>query len=451
MKQHKRRLEILSFYDSTGITAHLEAMAQKGWALEKISNNVWHYRRVEPTALGYSVVYLPSSSEFDPGPTAESQELQEFCARAGWVQVANQAQMHIFRNLDPHAVPIDTDPELQIGVIHKAMKKNFLPSQFLMLFLGILQLVLLSVRVNIDPIGFLSQNANLVNILCWCTIIAMSVVDLAKYFLWRTMALEKAREGEFLPTKGSQKFQKFCLILVLGCFFLWLASTADPREGTMVGISFLLMTLLIVTLFGIKNTMKKRGASAGITRTVFIIMTLVLSGTMVVGLTFAAIQIVNSDRFQPEVETYEWNGLTFELHHDEIPLELADLMDTGDTVFSTQLFRHHSLLLTHVSASQDPKLGEDFEAVLGYNIYDVHFPPLKQLVRENMTRYYNDEGDAFLPVELEIPGVQISRHYLFGEPWNTLLLDYGSRYVLLHPGWEMTPEQIQTAAQILAP
>ena len=451
MKQHKRRLEILSFYDSTGIVSHLESMSQKGWALEKISNNVWHYRRIEPKTLRYSVVYLPSSSEFDPGPTAESQELQAFCAQAGWIQTANQAQMHIFCNEDPQPLPIDTDPELQIEVIHKAMKKNYLPSQFLMLFLGFLQLVLLAVRAKMDPIGFLSQNANLVNILCWSTIIAMSVVDLVKYFRWRKKALEKARDGEFLPTKGSQKFQKFCLILVLGCFFLWLASTTDPREGTMVGISFLLMTLLIVTLFGIKNAMKKRGSSAGTSRTVFIIMALVLSLVMVLGLTFAAITVVQSDRFTPETETYEWNGHTYTLHTDEIPLELSQLMDTGDTVFSSQLYRYSSLLLTHISVSQDPKHGSEFETVLGYNIYDVHFPPLKNLVQENMLRYYNDEGDAFLPVELDIPGVQISRHYFFGEPWNTLLLDYGSRYVLLHPGWEMTPEQIQTAAAILAP
>ena len=191
MKKHKHRLEILSFYDSTGIIAHLETMAQKGWALEKISNNVWHYRRIEPKVLRYSVVYLPSSSEFDPGPTAESQELQALCAQAGWIQTANQAQMHIFCNEDPNPLPIDTDPELQIEVIHKAMKKNYLPSQFLMLFLGFLQLVLLAVRVNMDPIGFFCQNANLVNILCWSLIIAMSAVDLAKYFHWRKKAVEK--------------------------------------------------------------------------------------------------------------------------------------------------------------------------------------------------------------------------------------------------------------------
>ena len=219
----------------------------------------------------------------------------------------------------------------------------------------------------------------------------------------------------------------------------------------MVGLSFLLMSFLIFIMFGIKNAMKKRGASAGTSRTVFIIMTLVLSVVMALGLTFAAIKVVQSDRFAPEQETYEWKGHTYTLHTDEIPLRLEDLTDTADTVFSTQLYRYSSLLLTHISASQDPKRGSKFETILGYNIYDVHFPLLKNLVRENMTRFYDDEGDDFLPVEIDIPGMQVLRHHVYGEPWNTLLLDYGSRYVLLHPGWEMTPEQIQTAAAILAP
>ena len=38
MKPVKRRMEIVSFFDHTGISEHLEKMAAKGWLIEKITN-----------------------------------------------------------------------------------------------------------------------------------------------------------------------------------------------------------------------------------------------------------------------------------------------------------------------------------------------------------------------------------------------------------------------------
>lgn len=451
MKQHKRRMEIFSFHDSTGIVSHLEAMAQKGWALEKVSNNIWHYNRIEPKNLRYAVVYLPSSSEFDPGPTAESRELQEFCSRAGWVQVGNQAQMHIFCNQDPNPVPIDTDPELQVEVIHKAMKKNYIPSQITMLILGIVQVLLCVMRFHTNPITFLRSNANWVGLMCWILVIAMSVVDLTKYFTWRKKAVLAAREGEFLPTNGSQKFQKCCLVMVLGGMALWLINLADAEEATIVSISFLYAFLLFGSVFGVKALMKKRGASRGATRAAVWITAFAMAFALMGGMTFFAITMANENWFAPEVETYEWNGRTFERHSDKIPLRIEDLTDGGDFLYSTQLIRSDSIFLTHISATQDAVMGADPSIMFGYNIYDIRFPLLYGMVKDAVLKGYDDPGDEFIPVDIQIEGAQVSRHCRWGEPWNTLLVCYDSRIILLHPGWEMSEEQIRTAAKILAP
>lgn len=181
MSDTKRRLEILSLYDSTGITAHLEKMARKGWALEKITNFTWRYRRIEPKELHYCVVYLPSSSEFDPGPTEANRELQEFCAQAGWVQVASLAQMHVFCNEAPDPIPIETEPAVQIDIIHRAMKKHFLPSQLAMLAIGVLQVAMSAWRYFLHPLDFLCDSSNYMILLCWGLIIAMSGYDIARY------------------------------------------------------------------------------------------------------------------------------------------------------------------------------------------------------------------------------------------------------------------------------
>lgn len=65
MKNTKRRIEPLSFFDHTGISGHLEKMAAKGWMIEKIVNTGWVYRRIEPKKIHFAVSYFPKASEFD--------------------------------------------------------------------------------------------------------------------------------------------------------------------------------------------------------------------------------------------------------------------------------------------------------------------------------------------------------------------------------------------------
>ena len=59
MKGKKRKLELLSFYDHTGIERHLADMAQKGWMIERMSNYFWTYRKIQPQKLIFTVSYFP--------------------------------------------------------------------------------------------------------------------------------------------------------------------------------------------------------------------------------------------------------------------------------------------------------------------------------------------------------------------------------------------------------
>ena len=92
MRQTKRRMELLSFYDHTGIERHLTRMARKGWKVEKINNYFWTYRRIEPQELQVAVTYFPKASDFDPFPSGEQQTLIDYClvfvgAGADWQRV----------------------------------------------------------------------------------------------------------------------------------------------------------------------------------------------------------------------------------------------------------------------------------------------------------------------------------------------------------------------------
>ena len=138
MKDTKRRFEWFSFYDHTGIEKHMERMAEQGWLLEKIGNFTWHYRRIEPKKVTFSVSYFPRASMFDPGPSEEQETFYDFCAHTGWTLAASSAQMQVFYNDRPDPVPIDTDPALEVDAIHKAAKKSWLISQIMLLAVGAL-------------------------------------------------------------------------------------------------------------------------------------------------------------------------------------------------------------------------------------------------------------------------------------------------------------------------
>lgn len=66
MREKKRCWNDLNLYDYRGVEARLNAMAAKGWRLEKAGPQLWTYRRAEPARVHYAVTYTsrtpPSST-----------------------------------------------------------------------------------------------------------------------------------------------------------------------------------------------------------------------------------------------------------------------------------------------------------------------------------------------------------------------------------------------------
>ena len=124
MKDRKRQLENLAFYDKAAIEDRAAHMAEKGWLVEQPGPYFWKYRRIEPKRLAVNVVYFPKASEFDPSPTEGQIQLEELCKRDGWILAARWGQMQIFYNEQKDPVPIETDPVIQVETVRAAMKKG---------------------------------------------------------------------------------------------------------------------------------------------------------------------------------------------------------------------------------------------------------------------------------------------------------------------------------------
>ena len=138
-RQKKQEINLYSYYDHAGIVRHLEDMARQGWQLEKAGSVFWTYRRCKPAELRYAVVYFSKASQFDPEPPAEQREFWELCKATGWELVTNRYQMQIFRNPAPDAIPIETDPVVQVENVRAAMKKGSVRGDWWLLACSLLQ------------------------------------------------------------------------------------------------------------------------------------------------------------------------------------------------------------------------------------------------------------------------------------------------------------------------
>ena len=179
MKNTKRELPWFSFYDYTGIQRHLEKRARQGWRLIKAEKGGWLYRRMEPKALHYAVVYFPDASQFDPGPTEGQQTLRDYCLAAGWEPVTDWGTMQIYCNSEPSPVPIETEPSIQLKTIHKTMKRTFLPGQLVDLLLFLFLLGMQWKDLYWDPADYLSAPTHLALFLMMITGILAAVFTCA--------------------------------------------------------------------------------------------------------------------------------------------------------------------------------------------------------------------------------------------------------------------------------
>ncbi len=183
MRNTKREFCSYLIFDYRGVEAHLSKMAARGWRLEKIGPYFWTYRRAEPAQVAYAVTYLPSVSQFSPEPSADRENLEELCVAAGWEPVAEWAQMQIFANQRPDPVPLETDESVRLEVIHRSMKKNFLPWNVVGLVLALVMVGLQIKTLLTDPYSLLSST-NLFPSFVWELLLVLQAGNLLWYGRW---------------------------------------------------------------------------------------------------------------------------------------------------------------------------------------------------------------------------------------------------------------------------
>lgn len=461
MKDTKRKLMPFTFYDRSGIERLLEEEAAKGWMLEKTSAAGWIYRRIEPARIHFAVVYFPGATAFDPAPSDAQLRFQDFCEHTGWELISSNIQLQIYCNRNEDPIPIETDPVIELENIHASVKKTFLPTYVLDLFLGFMQLGLTFQRFSRDPVGTLANTAELLSVLFWILLIFSCAAQIFLYYRWHHKAKIAAQDGHFLETRGTDRFQIFMIASsTLALIFMLLS-----YGGSSMILIGLLMVVSIVgcgfLLTKVSNFFKKRNTTAKTNRLITyglaILISLIICGVV---LWLMVSSVLSSRDRRDEAIPYEHNNWTFYVYQDDIPLRIEDLIETNYTGYSYEMLSDKSSpLLSRYEARQRPRHDALSEPEIHYHIVKVKAAALYDWVVNLMKAelshgiYYPEDGSypEQHPVIDPAPwGADRVYQLCFGE-------EAQYRYLICYPGyiveidldWEPTAEQMQIIAQKL--
>lgn len=463
MKHTKHELMLYSFYDFTGLASHLEAMAAKGWLAEKIGVLGIRYRRIQPQTLRFSVTYFPDASEFDAAPTGGQEVFRDYCAQAGWEFAFQWAQMQVFYTSRPDAVPIETDPSIQVETLHRSMRRNFLPGTILMLILSLFQLGMLFWRINTDPVDLLSNASYLLSFSCWLLVLVANVWSLGHYALWHRRAVQEARMGRMYAIRTSPVTTLSLLFVALLFIVAAFLFSSSRREIGYLGIAVVTVVLTCCLTQGVKAFCLHRGASRGVTRTATMATAFLSSFRTAAGRRLSLHhKPLGGGRHN------RCGNLFLAQHHlgglrRPHPLRVEDLTGAaiyGPDTYSTGSWEQSSFLVSWRSYSQDLRHDCPEELPeLSYSIVDVKVPLFYSLCKTYLLEQYV-RRDANLPPEYQehyqaldtLPQGTAAAYqcYMGGEPMNQYLFCWDSHLAELWFDEPLTAAQLNTAAAILA-
>ena len=457
MKDTKQRMEFFSFYNHTGIEEHLTNMARKGWMIESITNVSWTYRKIEPKEIHFTASYYSRASDFDPEPTDEQKEFNDYCARTGWQYVCSWFQMQIFCNEAENPLPLDTDPIMEVDNIHRACKKNFLIGYWLLFVLGFVTSVYSLAGIYFVPIDRLAYTNKIVIQLAWFSLFAMTLVELAAYYVWFGKAKKGAQNGIFVSTPSTSKFQKgivvFLLVVMVG-WFRHLFTTGDSLMLTVAIANFFIVFGTIFLTNFIKQGLKKVKASRGMNRFLTFSACFILPVIFTTALVFGGITAAGKGWFNDK-----------SAEEEIIPLSISDFFEVDESKYVQQDRNNQTFIMGHrvVHIYGDWNIeGSHTLPDLQYTITTIKVPFFYERAKAQMYRDLDETDNTDIPA-----GHRLVYREVDASPWgadqayqiyqeegyylNWYLLCYDERIIDIQFDWEPTTEDMTIVNQKLNP
>lgn len=201
-------------YDNLSSTAaYLEKMAREGWMLEQVlGNSSFTFVKCEPKDLRFAVEVFGESSIFDTTPTEQNLEYVEFCKKAGWNFICANGKFNFFYTEDKNAPEIETDQEMKLKVIAKAMRPMNIIYPIFLLFMSTYFFFMMGVlNLNLTEASVFQFSG----LPLWITVTLLYGINLIRHLLWLGKAKKAVKNGDKIPeNKHFSNYWTYILILV---------------------------------------------------------------------------------------------------------------------------------------------------------------------------------------------------------------------------------------------
>ncbi len=177
------------------------------------------------------------------------QTFHDFCAHTGWKLACSWHQMQVFYNEKESPIPLETDPIMEVDTLHRACKRNYLPSYYFLLALSILMGGYSLAGIYFVPIDFLSSSSRMITRLAYLCLFSISMAELITYFIWYRKAKREAQNGIFADTPSTVKIQKLIvMILRLGVVW-WFANLFAGDDPLLLWIAVVMSVGFFIIIF----------------------------------------------------------------------------------------------------------------------------------------------------------------------------------------------------------
>ena len=456
-REKKRQVIWYQIDDTEAIARHLEKMAAKGWLLEEVDNWYYTYRRAEPVQVKYTATFFPDASIYDPRPTEGQETYADYCQAAGWELAAVYGPIQYFRSTRPDPAPIETDESVRLTAVRRTMRKTFVFSYALLLFVGLIQLPVLLQRFHWEPLDFFSNSALLGVSLLMAALVLFGVIFLLDYFIWVLRSKHSvARGGNCCKPHTRFRFWfnmallAVCAAALLGCFVGF--------EGLRTVLVIYLVIYGGIMLLGrwVLRRLKRSGASRGGIKGLFILFAIVAGLVVGFGTPFLFTRLADAGLIhvgREPAETYVSSKgsyrATRDIYHDELPVTLEDLgyTVTEDDHCSYKAEINRSPLAVHGEYIQEAMNWESKIPQLYYQTYEARWPWLLEKCWRELIK---TEKDDPWPMQEVTPARWGAVETYRQKDLTTYCLLYPDRIITFNLGRSATAQQVDDIGWALA-
>ena len=416
-----RRYELskFDFSEADAIAEHLEAMAAKGWQLDRAGPYLWGYRKAAPQSLRYAVGYLPGPHSAAPLPAEDLAAFRGLYEAAGWHFVTDWYFVQIFCAEPGHATPPDTDERVKYFALRRSIGKQIWISVLLAALIALLMGITISAFCR-NPLLFCSTNTFLLGPWILLAGLIAVVAPVVRYGFLSRRALRAVNTGHDCPRLGKRhrRFRDAVLWLIILLFTAAIVSDAVTTTGA--GWKALRYAVWVAGFMGLMalNDWSRRTND----RWFFWIVA-------IAGLTVFLIVFLNLPR----------GAESRQVSREELPLSAQDLgYDTEEDVFN-MLGVSESVLLRRVNGQSH----WDWDSVQ-YTVYEPKADWLWDACRQ--------DAESYLIWEPLADGIWISTEdAIYHMPALSYLIETDSVLIRLHTPQLLDETQLATAIALLSP